>query len=266
MTTGPSFVLALRKALGLSSIAASGTSTNALCEDGVFRSSTPPNYMVSSLRRRATVHCNRGATTRTTVGGTAATPAGTIGTTADASDGPWQTFTTTAVSGNQSGGNLLTNSSTGSNFLMSWLPKLTFRVKTPATITSLRYMIGMSSFAIGDSDDLALAGELGIVISYSTAAGDGGWVVRTSDGATTSTTGTLLAIAASTAYIFVIDVVSTTSVEIWMGTTEANLSKVATVTANLPAASTEMWGSINCTTLSAATRNIGFGHYSQMHL
>jgi len=220
-----------------------------------------PAYVMSHLRRRATSHPARGATGRTVVGATGGTPTGTVGNTTDASDGSFQPWTSAATSGSFAGGFILANGATGSDLRLDNLPVVVIRFKTDAALTNVRYLIGLSSAAIGTSDTPSSTST--ILIRYSTSASDTGWIVYSSNGTSGTATGQVLAIAANTAYTLMIRATTSSNVEIWMGTSETDLALVSTVTATLPSASTSLIGILQLTTLTTVSRIMQFGHYDQ---
>jgi hypothetical protein len=220
-----------------------------------------PAYIMSHLRRRAASHPARGGTGRTVVGAIGGTPTGTVGNTTDAADGSFQPWTSAATNGSFAGGFILANGATGSDLRLDNLPVVVIRFKTDASLTNVRYLIGLSSASIGTSDTPSTTST--ILIRYSTSASDTGWIVYSSNGTSGTATGQVLAIAANTAYTLMIRATSSSNVEIWMGTTESDLALVSTVTATLPSASTSLIGILQLTTLTTVSRIMQFGHYDQ---
>jgi len=220
-----------------------------------------PAYAMSHLRRRAASHPARGGTGRTVVGATGGTPTGTVGNTADSSDGSFQPWTSAAISGSAAGGAILSTGATGSDIRLDNLPVSVFRFKTDTAITSNRYLIGWTSASIGTTDTPNTLHT--VLLRYSTSASDTGWVVYSSNGTTGTATGTLASIAAATAYTLMLRAVTSSSVEVWLGTTEANMALITTVTSTLPSATQSIFGVLQVNTLAASARIMQFGHYDQ---
>lgn len=204
-------------------------------------------------RRRFRMHTNRGANTRTVVGATGATPAGTIGNTADEAEGPFQTWTTTASSGNVAGNSIFTTGATGSNVQLRWKPVVAFHIKTPSDISDIRLMVGLAASSPGSSDTPAVQS---ILLRYSTAVPDPAWVSYLYNGGSTVSGALGGFISGDTSYLVVFKAVTGSVVEIWMGTTWENLAMVQRITSGLPSDSTDLYPWITCTTLTAATRQI----------
>lgn len=216
-------------------------------------------------RRRWTLSCNRGASTKTGVGAGVGTPSGTIGTTADSADGPFQTLTTAAPSGSAAGGTFMGTGATGSDVQTRWKPIHWWRFRTGTDITFSRYLIGLTSAAIGTSDTPSVTST--ILLRYSTGAADAGWVVYTSNGAAGTTSAMVAAIAADTAYLLVIDCRDSASIKFWIGTDESNLSLVHAATGTLPASSTALFsGWASLTNLTGSTRFFSWGHMGGSHI
>lgn len=202
-------------------------------------------------RRRYSMKTDRGANTRSVVNAALATPAGTLGNTADEAGGPFQTWTTTASSGNVAGNSIFTTGSTGSNVQLRWKPIVAFHIKTPSDISSIRLMVGLAASSPGSSDTPAVQS---ILLRYSTAVPDSAWVTYLYNGSSSSGVGA--AIAADTDYLIVLKAVTGSIVEVWMGTTWETLTMVRRITSGLPSDSTDLYAWISCTTLVAATRQI----------
>jgi hypothetical protein len=220
-----------------------------------------PPYVMSHLRRRAASHPARGGTGRTVVGATGGTPTGTVGNTADSATGSFQPWTSAGTSGSIAGGTILASGATGSDLRLDNLPIAVYRFQTDSSIANVRYLIGLTNGSLGTSDTPNTAQV--ILLRYSTSASDAGWVVYSADGTNGTTSASVGSIAVSTAYTLMFRAVSSSSVEVWLGTTEANLALVATVTSTLPAATTSLFSILQVTTLAAAARIMYFGHYDQ---
>jgi hypothetical protein len=123
-------------------------------------------------------------------------------------DGFWARPTSTA-------GNACRVSAAAAFCRMEHLPKFVARVRTPAVITSNRFLIGINeSFAGVDTDTPNTGTQRGIYVRYSTAIPDGGWVVQTVDGSGRTTSSTITSIAGSTIYLIQITVNSTSSITV----------------------------------------------------
>ena len=217
--------------------------------------------LMTHLRRRASSHPARGGTGRTIVGATGGTPTGTVGNTADLSTGSFQPWTSAATNGSFAGGFILASGSTGSDVRLDNLPTVVVRFRTDTDITNIRYFVGLASASIGTTDTPNTTSV--IVLRYSTSASDAGWVIYSANGTNGTTSATVGTIAASTSYTLILQATSGTSVNVYLGTSEADLKQVATVTATLPAATTSLIGILQLTTLAAASRIMQFGHYDQ---
>jgi hypothetical protein len=220
-----------------------------------------PSYVMSHMRRRASSHPARGGTGRTVVGATGGTPTGTVGNTADAADGSFQPWTSAATSGSNAGGNILSTGATGSDLRLDNLPVVCFRFKTDTTLTNSRYFIGLVSSQPGATDTPNTVST--ILLRYSTSASDTGWVVYSSNGTSGTATSQVLAIAANQAYTVIFRATTSSNVEVWLGTTEADMALVTTVTSTLPGATTSLYGLLQLTTLTNASHIMQFGHYDQ---
>lgn len=130
-----------------------------------------------------------------------------------------------SAAGGSCGGYLAVNVS-----MIDQLPKFIIRLRTPATITNRRIIIGLTETAgaIVNTDTPATATQKGIYLRYSTSVPDGGWVCQTVDSAGRTVSSTILAFAASTIYRIVITVSSLTSVSVDVNGT------AATMTTNIP--------------------------------
>lgn len=110
------------------------------------------------------------------------------------------------------------------------LPKIIIRLRTPSTLTQMRFLMDINeSASLVNTDTPATASQRGVYVRYSTAVPDGGWVVQTVDSLGRSVSATILPIVASTVYLITIAVVSTSSVNVTINGTVVN------VTTHLPA-------------------------------
>lgn len=203
-------------------------------------------------RRRYRMHTDRGANTRTVVGAAGAVPAGTLGNTADEAEGPFQTWTTTASSGNVAGNSIFTTGATGSSVQLRWKPIVAFHIKTPSDLSNIRLMVGLAASSPGSSNTPAVNS---ILLRYSTGVPDSGWKSYIYNGSGT-TSAQLFAANADTSLLVVFKALSGSVVEIWMGTSWDTLTLVQQITSGLPSSSTDLYPWITCTTLTAATRQI----------
>ena len=132
--------------------------------------------------------------------------------------GFWAKATSTA-------GNAARFSAAGAFTRFNLLPKLVVRLRTNSAITNTRILVGLNeSFAGVDTDTPSLTTQRGIYVRYSTAAGDGGWVVQTVDGSGRTVSATILAIAASTVYVITITTISTSSINVDINGTTVNVT------------------------------------------
>lgn len=207
-------------------------------------------------KRRYRSSANRGANTRTVVGATGATPAGTLGNTADETEGSFQTWTTTAVNGNVAGNSIFTTGSTGSSVQLRYKPMVAFRFKTPSDLSLLRIMLGWAASSPGSSDSPAVNS---VLLRYSTNASDPGWMWYTYNGSSNVSSSQIASISTDTAYLVVLKAISGSIVEVWMGSDWDTITRVATINSGLPSDTTDMYAWMTVTTLSAATRQIKFG-------
>jgi len=211
--------------------------------------------------RRYRSHADRGAATRTVTGAAGATPAGTIGNTADEAEGPLQSWTTTAVNGNAAGNSIFTTGATGSSVQLRWKPIVAFKIKTGSSIASLRIMCGLAASDPSGSNTPAVNS---VLLRYSTGSSDTGWrsYIYNGSGVTSSK---LADIAADTGYLIVMKATSSTTLEIWIGSDWDTLVKVQTITSGLPSSSTDLYPWLTVTTLTAATKTIKFGQCEVEH-
>jgi len=214
---------------------------------------------VAPGRKRWRNQVNRlGANSRVAVGTSNSAFGGSPGTATDEAEGSFLPLVTGATSGNASGGFPVTNGDAIASSVaaqMRWNPTFIHRFKTSSDLSNIRLMIGCSNGTVSGSDTPT---SPCICLRYSTSASDTGWVVYSYDGSTGSATSQVASIATDTSYWLIIDVVSTSSARIWLGTTLANLTLVATKSTNLPASTSFQNSTINVTTLTNATRTIKF--------
>lgn len=105
------------------------------------------------------------------------------------------------------------------------LPKMVVRMRTPTSLANIRLMVGMNEFGSAvNTDTPATASQRGLYVRYSTAAGDGGWVVQTVNGSGRSVSSTILPIAVSTVYVIIITVLSTSSINVSINGTVVNVT------------------------------------------
>jgi len=190
---------------------------------------------------------NQGVATITTVGLLAAPTLTATASNGDDANTAWLTHTTTASSGNASG----VISAAFTILQSSWSPQYYTNVKTGATITSIRYWVGLFSAA---PDSSATPAANYVAFRFDTGASDTHWQFCTgTDAAHQTCTDTGVTPAASTSYNFSIVCSGTTSCTGTVnGTAETNNT-------NLPASGTLMGYGNRVTTLSANTRTISWG-------
>lgn len=215
-------------------------------------------FMAPGRKRWRSVVNRNASNSRLATGSSNAAFAGSPGAAADEAEGCFLPLVTGASSGNTSGGFPVTNGDATAASVaaqMRWTPAFVHRFKTSSDLSSIRLMIGCANGAVSASDSPT---SPCICLRYSTGASDTGWVVYSYDGSTGSATSQVASIAADTAYWLVIDVSSTSSVRVWLGTTLANLALVSTKATNLPASTSFQNSTINVTTLTNATRTLKF--------
>ncbi len=208
------------------------------------------------LQRKHFLACP-GGTTRNQFGFSGAgTTAGTIAS-ADNANGAAQSFTTTSSSGNVAS----VTTPTADLIRRDWLGARVVCFETPSDLTNIRLLLGVTSAGLGSS---ATPVNHCCVLRYDTGASDTGWVVRTGDGASGTTSSQVAAIAASTRYWLVL-VMKASSIEVYLGTDPEALTLVHTATGTLPGATTGcyLWASV--TTLTNATRQLLWSHFTAVH-
>lgn len=213
-------------------------------------------------RKRWRAHVNRNSTNSRVAVGTsvsAFTGTGSIGATADEAEGAFLTITTGTTSGNSYGGFIVTNGDATASSVaaqMRWRPTFVHRIKTDATITSIRLMVGSSNgTAITASDTPTTPCML---LRASSNAGDTTWKFYTYDGAAGSEVDTGVAFAANTSLWVVIDVPDGVTAKVYMGATLDALALVVTKATNLPASTSFQNSIVNVTTLTTAARTIKY--------
>jgi hypothetical protein len=194
---------------------------------------------------------NIAGTTLTNLG-FAAAPTVTASSTAssDDADGPWLSITTSTANGNDA---VITNFSV---LRRDWDPEFYTRVKTPATITNLRYWIGLFS---ADPTGSATPAVHAAGFRFDTGVPDTKWQFCTGDGTTTACTDTGVTVSASTAYTLGV----TCSASDCKGYVNGTLS--ATRTTNLPGATTTIGYNVSASNLSAAAHSLLFGRLTVLH-
>jgi hypothetical protein len=149
----------------------------------------------------------------------------------------WRPYTSGAAAGNSTG-------NTGAAFTRTaHEPTWEMYMETGSDITGVRYWMGLSSAAQTNVDT---HGGSCVSFRYSTVAGDGGWIGVARDGSTQEVTGTVAAIALSTAYRLKIRVVAGVAYFSVDGGTELSLST------NLPGATNLLVSNLIFTTAGGA--------------
>jgi len=208
------------------------------------------------LQRKHFLACP-GGTTRNQFGFSGAgTTAGTVAS-ADNANGAAQSFTTSNVSGNVAS----VTTATADLIRREWGGVRVCCFETPSDLTSIRLLIGVTSASLGSS---ATPVNHCCVLRYDTGASDTGWVVRTGDGANGTSSSQVAAIAASTRYWLVL-VMKASSIEVYLGTDPDALTLVHTATGTLPGASTGVYLWASVTTLTNATRQFLWSHFTAVH-
>jgi hypothetical protein len=161
---------------------------------------------------------------------------------------------TGAVSGNTTA---LTTNATSIKLLDDEID-VTVDLLTASDITNIRYWVGITAASPTTDTDTLASGTAGgaLMFRYSTAAGDGGWVGYTSNGAgTTHVSATVLAIAASTAYKLRIRFVRAGTPTVFFS---VNDGTETAMTANLPATGNAQFIAIGVCTKTTAAKTIAW--------
>lgn len=194
----------------------SPTKTAFLRDDGTFV--TPPT--VDNLLRTAWQQTRDNSTTNdqfpTTYFGV---PTGAAAVDAETT-GAYVEYTSGAVAGNTAGWTGNSTFCIGSNF-----PTFEIRLKTPATITNVRFWLGINAAGTGPNSDTS---NNCIAFRYSDAT-DTGWVGVCNDNGSQSVSSQVAAIAASTIYRLKFQVISSSEVQF-----SVNNGTVQSVTTNIP--------------------------------
>jgi len=127
-------------------------------------------------------------------------------------------------------------------------------VKTPATITTLRYWIGLTSEDVTNVDSLVATATEFVGFRFSTVAPDTGWVPITCDGTTQNAAAAIGTVAANTAYYLKIRLPSANNTAFF----SVNGGAETEVQVNLPIATTDLGFCVRCITTSAAIRELYF--------
>lgn len=182
------------------------------------------------------VNKNPGSTTNlTAIGISAVTPFGDSSNADDDADGPFIRWNT-AASTNAAAGH---DWNSASLVRVDWKPQIFNKAKTHTSIAVCRIWIGAFSSDPATSNDPAVHG---MGFRFSTSASDTAWQAWTNDGSGGGTiTNTGVTVSTSTTYMFVIKVVSNSSVEFYISTDlGSSYTLVATHSTNLPTSSTGM--------------------------
>lgn len=188
---------------------------------------------------------------------------------------PTITGTTTASASNDTdstyvnlvSGNVATNSSgfalaTYNYVRMSHNPifRCVFRTGAASDLLNIRIYVGLCSAVLTTVDTIAGATEAA-AIRYSTVAADAGWTPVTKDATTQNLGSSMLAIAASTRYLFEIELDSVNSRAIF----KINNGTPVILSSNLPASSTELGVNFLLYTTAAAVKNWKFSRLEVEH-
>lgn len=158
----------------------------------------------------------------------------------------------TDTSGTSSGTNMYITTSTSNLYeLLADEFDLTVEFLTPADITNLRFWAGLSQAVITDTDTVGLATNA-LMFRYSTPASDGGWVGYSAQGGSSSVTGTVAAIAASTLYRLRIRFIRSGTPTAYFSVNDGTeISK----TTNLPLSTATVFLVVGLTTKAAAAKS-----------
>lgn len=173
---------------------------------------------------------------------------------ADASTGPFLQHTTTSSSGNVA--SVVAGTNSGVRF--DWQCDVSFGIRTPNDITSIRHWHGLFASSPSGSDDPAIEG---FGFRFSTNASDANWQAWSNDGVSTGTvTDTGIVYNGNSGYELRAIVVSDTQINFYI-----NGARVVSHTTNLPATTTVLNYGIYLTTLSANTRSFRWGRITLEH-
>lgn len=161
----------------------------------------------------------------------APTTAGTL-TNSNQSDTTYTNFASVATTGNFAG----IISTTFNLARRQYNPHFSALVRTGGVITVMRFWIGLTSAAVGNTDDPGAAGTSFIGFRYSTVAADGAWLAATADGGSTTTLTTGVGITTSTSYLFQFRVDSGLGIVYF----SVNDSTEVQLSATLPAVGTDL--------------------------
>lgn len=194
---------------------------------------------------RKSVYVDPGATTVSRVGLPADPTLTATTSNTDDADGPWLNHATAATTGSASG-----MASAFTVCRRDWLPDVTFRIKTPSTLSNTRHWIGLINQSMDASE--ATTGDHVAAFRYSTAVDSSGkWQAVTNDGGPSPTvTDTGVSRSADTAYTMRIRCLAS-SVEFYI-----NGALVATHTTDLPSASTLLGYAVRAIALANNARSI----------
>jgi hypothetical protein len=197
-------------------------------------------------------NANAGEVTASTYGMSDTALAATVSN-ADDADGPWLEHLTGSVSGNTS------SAQGGDTIRADWDPNVLLRIKTPATISSIRLHIGLYGATPAGSNDPTLHG---IGFRFSTSVPDTNWQLwRNDNSGGGAVTDSAIVVAANTVY------------EMWLNydvaaagwNTLINGTYTGFINSNLPSITTGLTWGIHVTTLTAAGRSIKWSRVNIMH-
>jgi hypothetical protein len=190
---------------------------------------------------------NAGAATVTAVGLAASPTLTATVSNGDDATTAWLTHTTGSGNGNASG----VISATFTILQSSWSPQYYTNVKSGATITNIRYWVGLFS-ASPDSSAAPAATSL-VAFRFDSSVPDTNWQFCTSNSGTQTCTDTGVAVAASTTYNFSIVCSGTSSCT---GTVNGTSKTNST---NLPPSGTQMGYGNRVTNLTGSSHTISWG-------
>lgn len=207
-------------------------------------------WLPYTIRQRVFAGVNPTATAIGSVGGHTMASSGTVAN-ADDVDGSWISCTTGSVSGNTAGVNSAATASSG--IFKDWSPEHALRMKTGASLASIRLWIGLIS---GDPTASADPAVHALAFRYDTGAGDTHLMAYSKDGATATIVDTGVTPTTDTEFRFRIVYQQVTGQALFY----VNEKLVATITTHLPGSATRLYSYCMVTTLAASAKVVKYGH------
>jgi hypothetical protein len=175
---------------------------------------------------------------------------------ANDSDGAFTRLRTSTSAGNLAG----FISTTFNLARRQWNPVVTWIIKTPADITNIRYWLLLTSAAITDVDTIAGATEVA-GFRFSTVTSDGGFKPVVKDATTQNVGSAIGTLSANELWMLRMRIDSAGGIAYFSArnTYSATWTTETTLSANLPAAATELGFCVRVINQVAANRDLHFG-------